>query len=256
MALLSLGDSSPGAAADIDPDLLRDTQAYLRCLLAHQPADQSLHDAWEQFYLTYNSLLGSFAQTCRVPPEDLHDVLQDVWKQLLTALPRLRYDSRRGRFRSWLFAVVHSKAANLRRRRARHHAQSLGRQEAALAGRDDDPATSCERRDRQEVVQQVLAALRQQVSPRGYRLVYLRWIEGRAMSEIATALDLTPRQVWFLHHRMKLKLRALFASGDHTAAVPQNGRKSGDAMSSQSVAGATAGVTGRPGAGGDSAYSG
>jgi hypothetical protein len=63
----------------------------------------------------------------------------------------------------------------------------------------------------------VLAELRSQVSECSYRVLYLRWIEGRTASETAAALGLIPEQVWFREYRMKNHFRRLFrrhASGD------------------------------------------
>jgi RNA polymerase sigma-70 factor (ECF subfamily) len=202
------------AAQDIDLELLGDTQAYLKCLSRNQAPDPPLHRAWERFYHIYAPLLKRFALTCRVSRTDLNDCLQEVWKELITALPDFHYDSGRGRFRSWLYTLVHSKAIDLIRSQARRRTQRLERQmEAVLHSPDADPVITYERQAQQEALQHALAALRPQVSLLSYRVLYLRWIEGRTVAETAAILGLTSRQVWFRHHRVKRKLHALFATG-------------------------------------------
>ena len=42
-------------------------------------------------------------------------------------------------------------------------------------------------------------------------MVFLRWIEGKKIAEIATALSLTPKQVRDQHQRTIVKLRKLLA---------------------------------------------
>jgi RNA polymerase sigma-70 factor (ECF subfamily) len=166
--------------------------------------------AWDQFYRVCDPLIRRFAVTCRVPKADLNDCLQEVWIELVRALPDFRYDPGRGLFRSWLYSLVHSKATDLIRRRARRPTANLDRAAGApLFERDADPAAECERKGLQETVQHMLARLRQQVSARSYLALYMGSIEGRTAVEVAAALGLTPGQVRLRQHRMRQKLRVL-----------------------------------------------
>ena len=54
-----------------------------------------------------------------------------------------------------------------------------------------------------------MEVLRTRVSEKSYRVVRLRWIEGRETPEIADDVDLTPDQVRYRLQRMKRKLQAL-----------------------------------------------
>jgi RNA polymerase sigma factor (sigma-70 family) len=74
-----------------------------------------------------------------MPKTDLDDCVQEVWAELVTLLRVLRYDPRRGRFRTWLYTIVHSRATDLLRRRLRHPADGLGARAAALGSREGDP---------------------------------------------------------------------------------------------------------------------
>jgi RNA polymerase sigma-70 factor (ECF subfamily) len=145
------------------------------------------------------------------PEADLTDFLQEVWTELIKTLRSFRYDRERGRFSSWLYRVVRSKAIDLLRRRTRRPPLNLSSvSQEAIESREDDPATACERNNQQEQVRQVLTQLRQEVSPNNYRLFYLRWIEGRSMEEIGAALGLAPKQVRFRHHRLKRKFQLMY----------------------------------------------
>src|SRR5262245_31310954 len=105
----------PGAAA-FDLQLLQDAQAYLRCRAQRLAPGWRLCQAWEQFYRLCDPLLRGFARASRAPWADLDDCVQLAWVELVRRLPWFRYDPRRGRFRSWLYGVVHGKVIDLYRR--------------------------------------------------------------------------------------------------------------------------------------------
>jgi RNA polymerase sigma factor (sigma-70 family) len=200
----------PSRTQDIDPQLLLDTQAYLQDRLLGRTPRGPWIEAWERFYQTYTPLIRRFTLACRVPAADLNDCVQEVWAALVRILPDFDYHQQRGQFRSWLYTIVHGKAVDLLRRQMRHQVARLSSQiAAALCDRDDDPATEYERQCRREEVRRLLGELRRRVSARSYRVVHLRWIEGRTTQEIAAALELTPQQVRFRQHRMMQKLRLL-----------------------------------------------
>ena len=181
---------------DIEPKLLFDTQAFLQYQYRGRTPRRVWVEAWERFYRTYNPLIRRFALACRVPAADLNDCVQEVWAALVALLRDFHYDPERGQFRSWLYSVVHRKAVDVLRERTRHRIACLSSpMAAALCGRDSDPATECDRHCQQDEVRQLLGKLRRRVSARSYRVVQLRWIEGRTTQEIAAALDLTPQQV-------------------------------------------------------------
>jgi RNA polymerase sigma-70 factor (ECF subfamily) len=203
----------PTAKDDIDPGLLKKTQAYLKCQSQGRAAEGQLLEAWEQFYRTYDPLIRHFAVASRVPKASLNDCVQQVWTELVRKLGDFRHDPQRCRFRTWLYTLVHRRAIDLLRHRTSHSLQHLPPEvAAALCGRDEDPATAYQRQQEQAVVQQVLAELGKQVSARDARLLQLRWIESRTVAETATALGLTPPQVWLREHRLRRKFRRLFNS--------------------------------------------
>jgi RNA polymerase sigma factor (sigma-70 family) len=140
----------------------------------------------------------------------LSDCLQEVWLALIMSLRVFRYDPKRGRFHSWLFALVHSKAIDLARQKCRHPSESLsGREEIVPAGEDADPLASCERKHRQEVVRHVMAELWRHLPPRSYDVLFLRSIKGLEVAEVARILELTPEQVRLRHHRAKQQFHDL-----------------------------------------------
>jgi RNA polymerase sigma-70 factor (ECF subfamily) len=205
------GSHRPPDEGEFDLDLLWRTQAYLRCQSAGGDPGRELTAAWERFFATYDPVIRRLADQFQVPRGSRDDCAQLVWLVLIKKLPAFRYDPTRGRFRTWLRRVIFGKAIDLRRRHRLLPAGSLSaRAEAALPGRDADPAADYERRCRSEQVWSVLAKLRRQVSECNYRVLFLRCIEGRTVPETVARLGLTQTQVWYREYRMKRKFGRLF----------------------------------------------
>jgi RNA polymerase sigma-70 factor, ECF subfamily len=204
---------APAGAPDIDPDLLRNTQAYLESRCRRQCPNQAAKEAWDQFYRIYGSRLNQFARRYRLQPAELNDCLQEVWRELVVLLRTFHYDPGRGRFDGWLRTLVRSKATDLVRHRSRHPTESLdGHGQEGLLCRDPDPAITCQKQCEQQLMHYVLSKLRRRVSPCDYSLFHLRWIEGWTVAEIASAVDLTADTVSCRVHRVKQKLGRLLRS--------------------------------------------
>src|SRR5262249_10321161 len=89
---------------------------YLRCRSANVEAAPRLRAAWREFYNACDSAIGRFARRLRLRATDVDDCKQDVWADLMRSLPRFSLDHSRGRFSSWLYTVVRSKATDVLRR--------------------------------------------------------------------------------------------------------------------------------------------
>ena len=73
-----------------------------------------------------------------------------------------------------------------------------------------DPGSEWDKQSLRSQVHQVLGELEKQIPDNSHRILYMHWVEGRPMPEIAALLNLSVEQVWALHHRAKDKFRALF----------------------------------------------
>lgn len=195
---------------DIEPDLLADTQSYLEARCWGMPPIPRLVEAWERFYRSYDPLIRRCVAGYPMTEEDRFDCVQEAWTEVIARLGRFRYDPRRGRLRTWLHALARNKAVDVIRRRHRHPVERLsGEAEGSLPGRDPDPAEDYVRRCERDMVRGAICQLSKKIHQCSYRVVYLRWIEGRTVPEIAVALGLTPQQVHFRHHRAMRKFRRL-----------------------------------------------
>lgn len=199
-----------GGRRDVDPQLLHDAQAYLECRSRRVAPGPALEAAWDSFCEQQLPFLRDVARAARGAALEPDEANQEAWVALLGGLGGHRQDWGRGQFRCWLFVVARNHLSGLGRRAARRRTSPLVAAAAAsIPGTEDDPAVALDRELDRELVRGILAELRTQVSEVNYRVIHLRWVEGRTIAEVAAALLITPEQVRFRHHRLMKKLRVL-----------------------------------------------
>lgn len=175
--------------------------------------DSDSRRSWEEFYTICDPLIRRIVQTWRIPRSDVDDCVQEVWMEVAGPSGLSGYDPRRGSFEAWLFTLI--------RRKVGRHVRGASRQPVvglfdSAARRDPatDPVDAFQRREDRELVRHALEVLRTRVSEKSYRVVRLRWIEGRETPEIADDVNLTPDQVRYRLQRMKRKLQSLLETRD------------------------------------------
>jgi RNA polymerase sigma-70 factor (ECF subfamily) len=194
---------------ELSASLIEQASAYLRAASNGSQPPAEFRDAWEQFYRSCDLVIRKFAGRIAPRQIDLDDCAQEVWADLLKTLPDFQLDRSRGKFTSWLYTVVRSKATNQLRQQARDRADGMMETIPAIAPASDDPAVQLERQSQRQAVRNALAELQSSTSERSFQVLHLRQMEGRRVSEVAELLGMTPGQVWVTEHRMKRKLRTL-----------------------------------------------
>jgi len=199
------------ANEDIERSFLQEVQAYLRLRSERRPPAPPLVEAWEQFYKRYAPFVLRTLGCCRVQRADWEDCAQEVWVEIITSLPKLAYDPTRGCFSSWLSVLIRRKVRHWLHHDARTRGIPLDDSAAQrLRARDCAPSDHCEQCELQRQVRTVLAHLCDQTQEENRLVLYLRWVEERDVSEIATAVGLTPHQIRCRCHRAKKKIQRLF----------------------------------------------
>src|SRR5437868_3795367 len=70
------------------------------------------HDAWRQFAQVYAPVVYGFVRKRGLQDADAADLVQDVFRAVASAAPRLNYDRERGTFRGWLYTITRNKLYN------------------------------------------------------------------------------------------------------------------------------------------------
>ena len=196
--------------AESDRQLIRMTEEYLQERLRRVAPDSLLVLAWEKFFHVYDQIIRRFVGACGAGGGDLEDCVQDVWTAVVRELQHARWNPDRSGFRTWLYAIVRNKTADLVRGRMRRPVQPL---DATVAGVPDDepgPAETLEAGWERGTVQAVMEQLQMRVSPLSFRVFCLRRLEERGVSEVAALLGLTSEQVRARDHRAQKKFRILY----------------------------------------------
>lgn len=201
---------------EISLEQLRQTQDYLRSLSSRSTPLGPSRQGWDAFYAQYDPLVRRTVKAWRMPRADTEDCVQEIWTEIVGKLSKLDFDPRRGRFRSWLYTLVRRKMIRQLRRRPKETVRSTTDPTTLDGGPNDDPSVACVRRENRELVHRTLAELRRRVSEKNYRVVHLRWIDGRGAAEIADEVDLTQEQVRYRLRRMKQKLQNLLAKQNNS----------------------------------------
>lgn len=185
---------------------------YLRDRSVGVSSNHHARAAWDNFYQSCDVLIRRYARKLGIRGPDADDCAQEVWTDLLRTLPTFTHDPSRGRFSSWLYAVVRGKASDMVRRKMRRPAVPLSQALVAdLADTDSDPALLFDAKLNRESVQTALSQLNAISSGTSFRVIYLRCIQGLPVREVADGLGLSSEQVWVREHRMKRKLRELLS---------------------------------------------
>jgi RNA polymerase sigma factor (sigma-70 family) len=194
-------------------ELVENTQEFLRAVMTEQMPDALLTAAWDEFYRVYDVLVRRFAVARGVRGADVDDCVQDVWSEIAKRLVGFQITSEAG-LRSWLFALVRSRATDMFRRRARRPLAFLGdsiQDGFEPAGREPDPSTRYDDAWLEAVLQTMVLKLEAEVSELNFEIFRLRSLEGVGVSEAAEMVGVTPNQIRYRHHRTMKKLKAIVA---------------------------------------------
>lgn len=201
---------SRGEADETDARLIQQATSYLQGR-GEAAGDATSRAAWDDFYAIYGQIIPRFVRACGVPEGDVPDCVQDVWTAVLAELPKLEYHPHRGRFRSWMYAIVRNKATDLVRRKMRGPT-TISTLHDAVSLHDTDPKEIWEQRWTQEAIHAVLEQFQSKVSDLTFRVFHMRSIEERDVADVAVAVGLTRDQVRARHHRAHVQFAELFKS--------------------------------------------
>ncbi len=171
------------------------------------PADLAV---WRRFYNHCNPIIQRFVRIYVRTRSDIDDCTQEVWMRLIKHLRTFDYQPSRGAFSSWLYKVVRSVTASYFRHEYRisdGERQSL----RSVVTRDaaSDPTKLVEQTESHRRVKDLLILIRRNVSRPNYELLYMRWVQQRSVQDVADALKISCRQVWYREYRARKKLRSV-----------------------------------------------
>jgi RNA polymerase sigma factor (sigma-70 family) len=165
-------------------------------------------EAWGEFDILYRPLIRGFARKQGVSGPDVDDVVQEVFRRLVRALPAFSLDHGRGRFRSWLYRVTQCAT--------RDWLRSRGRQGVAVVEPDglpdragESPEAEWLRSYRRRVLEFVLDRVRSQAKPRDWSAFEQCLLLRRRAADVAGELEISVANVYTITSRIFARIRDL-----------------------------------------------
>jgi RNA polymerase sigma-70 factor (ECF subfamily) len=190
-----------------------------RSLLSAARDDEA--DAWRRLVHLYAPLAAAWCRRSGVAPQDIADVLQEVFAAVARNLDRFRKDRPADTFRGWLATITRNKVRDYYRRRGEEPAAAGGTEAAARLAQILDPLAA----DSEEVaadaaalggvLQRALAAIRGEFHERTWQAFWEVVVEGRPAAEVGADLQMQPGHVRVAKSRILHRLRQEL--GDHQA---------------------------------------
>lgn len=167
--------------------------------------------AWDEFFARYWPTIYGFARYRGCSQQTAEEIVQDVMLKVFQQRDVYRYDSKRGRFRDWLGAVVRNKVAEHRRRPSNR--QPLVAAEAGdnIAEGGPGPDTAWEAAFESRLLVVILDAVRRETNARTYLAFELVSLEGMSGNDAARITGLSRNAVYKACKRITERLIELGA---------------------------------------------
>lgn len=182
-----------------------------RSLLSAARDDES--DAWRRLIHLYAPLAAAWCRRSGVAPQDIADILQDVFAAVARNLDRFRKDRPADTFRGWLATITRNKVRDYYRRCGEEPAAAGGTEAVARLAQILDPLAAESEEDAADaaalggVLQRALAAIRGEFHERTWQAFWGVVVEGRTAAEVGAELQMQPGHVRVAKSRILHRLR-------------------------------------------------
>jgi RNA polymerase sigma factor (sigma-70 family) len=181
-----------------------------RKTLLFRVQDQKDEKSWEEFAGYYRKYIYMVARNMRLSHHDAEDILQRTLLKLWENLPKFKYDTKKGSFRSWLCTIIRNMVINLVKKKSR-----------MLTGLDDE-----EQYKVKKYLESVQVTVLEEIAEKEWRVflansawnnieqgltdkvkaVYLMLQKGVGLDEVAEKLTIQKNTVYVYKLRVQEKL--------------------------------------------------
>jgi RNA polymerase sigma-70 factor (ECF subfamily) len=165
--------------------------------------------AWQRLVDLYAPLIQNWLRYHALEPQDVEDLVQEVFVVLVRELPQFRHDLRRGAFRRWLRTITVNRLRNFWRALRSHPLANAGNQEKLL-DQLEDPHSDLSRFWDQEhdrhVARRLLELLQPEFEPTTWKAFHLL-LEGKSTDEVAGLLGISANAVRIAKSRVLSRFR-------------------------------------------------
>ena len=167
--------------------------------------------AWQRFFDLYAGFVFSIARSKGLNDTDADDIVQMVFSDLARNLPSFKYDREKGRFRSYLAALVKWRVIDRLkavRRDADLKADFMEEAKSAATTEDEDFA---EREWQSAAMEETLRRIKPEVRPEHYAAFVASAVEGQDTDVVTKLYGISRDSLYQIRKRLTVKLREKLA---------------------------------------------
>ena len=174
-------------------------------------ADTENEAAWQRFFDLYAGFVFSIARSKGLNDTDADDIVQMVFADLARNLPSFKYDREKGRFRSYLAALVKWRVIDrlkAARRDADLKADFMEEAKSAATTEDEDFE---EREWQSAAMEETLRRIKPEVRPEHYAAFVASAVEGQDTDVVTKLYGISRDSLYQIRKRLTVKLREKLA---------------------------------------------
>lgn len=167
--------------------------------------------AWQRFFDLYAGFVFSIARSKGLNDTDADDIVQMVFSDLARNLPSFKYDREKGRFRSYLAALVKWRVID-RLKAVRRDADLKAdfMEEAKFAATTEDEDFE-EREWQSAAMEETLRRIKPEVRPEHYAAFVASAVEGQDTDVVTKLYGISRDSLYQIRKRLTVKLREKLA---------------------------------------------
>jgi RNA polymerase sigma-70 factor (ECF subfamily) len=166
--------------------------------------------AWRRLLELYQPLVRFWCTRAGLGPEDLEDVVQEVFAAAARGLPGFRHDRPGDSFRCWLRGITRNQVLLFRRRNQGKPRAEGGSDAFVNLQQVEDPlppAEDAEALEVNQVYKRALELVRSEIEERHWQAFWLTVIEGRPPATLTAELGLTVDNIRQVKSRVLRRLK-------------------------------------------------
>jgi RNA polymerase sigma factor (sigma-70 family) len=173
--------------------------------------DRSDQPAWNEFVSIYGPVIYGFARRRGLQDADAADTMQDVLRSVTTAIQRLDYDPRQGRFRGWLYTLTRNRVFTFQSsRNGKPRGTGDSNVQSLLSAQPDQRESHDEEWEldyRRSLTAVVLEELREEFSGKIWQAFWQTAVEAQPAGEVAKSLGMSLGSVYVAKSRVLARAR-------------------------------------------------
>ena len=186
-----------------------------RVTLLHRLRNHDDEKSWAEFVEIYTPLLFAYCRKREIKPQEITDIVQEVFRSVSLAMGRFQYDPNKGHFRAWLFTVLRNTIVTYFHKANRAPITS---RETQLINRlesdEQEEATDWDHDYRLRLLNWAMKKIQPEFSERAWTIFTETALREKSPDEVAKKFGMKNNTVTVTKYRVTQRLRQVIQSVD------------------------------------------